>query len=129
MGMGLSVAAMFGCGPCAVGAAAISIGRGIYKVRGGDRSGWLDIAGGAFYGGAKIAEFGGKWWKNRRMRAHPKGRTNGRARAHKRARQKAAARHRSYNRLVVRRANRLDRWYGYGSTAYSAYGGWKDRRR
>ncbi|MEX3107202.1 MULTISPECIES: DNRLRE domain-containing protein [unclassified Streptomyces] len=129
VGMGLSVAAMFGCGPCAAGAAAISIGRGVYKVRRGDRSGWIDIAGGAFYSGAKIAKYGGKWSKSRRMKANPKGARNGRAKAHKRARQKAAARHRRYNRTTVRRADRLDRWYGYGSTAYSAYGEWRDWRQ
>ncbi|MEV7289751.1 DNRLRE domain-containing protein [Streptomyces sp. NPDC093252] len=129
VGMGLSVAAMFGCGPCAAGAAAISIGRGAYKISRGDRSGWIDVAGGAFYSGARVARWGGNRWKTRSVRANPKGVRNGRARANKRARQRAAAKHRSYNRRVVRRANRVDRWYGYGSTSYSAYGEWRDWRR
>nr|WP_251065837.1 RHS repeat-associated core domain-containing protein [Streptomyces sp. ISL-36] len=38
-----SVGAMFRCGPCAAVDAAISIGRGTYKVRHGDCSGWIDI--------------------------------------------------------------------------------------
>jgi hypothetical protein len=47
VGTGLAIAGMFGCAACSAISAGISLGRGMYKVYHGDRSGWMDIAGSA----------------------------------------------------------------------------------
>jgi hypothetical protein len=49
----LGVAGMFGCSICAGVSAAISAGRGIYKLYHHDRSGWWDLAGAGLYAGAR----------------------------------------------------------------------------
>ncbi|WP_181139696.1 DNRLRE domain-containing protein [Streptomyces sp. Ru71] len=131
VGTGLSIAGAFGCGPCAAGAAVIGGARGIYKVTHGDRSGWIDIAGSAFYGGAKAAKWGGKLMKSRRIAKNPKGvkgkgNKRGPARKHKRARSKAAKKHKRHHRKVVHRADKIDKWYGNGSLVYGLYGEYSD---
>jgi RHS repeat-associated protein len=103
---GLSVAAMFGCGPCGAISAGISVARGAYKVFvKHDRSGWMDIADGAMFGAAKGLEKLGELNRVRKMARFPKG-VAGEARSYKRARGAIAAAHRAYERRYVARALR-----------------------
>ncbi|MGW0435028.1 DNRLRE domain-containing protein [Micromonospora sp. NPDC003197] len=124
----LGVAAMFGCGPCAAVSAGISLGRGIYKLRRGDRSGWSDIVGAGTFGAAKALRYGGKFVKSRRIKKAPKG-VAGRSKYYKKKRKQAAAKHRKYQRRVVRRADRIDTGWGYYSTGVSARDGYRDYRK
>lgn len=117
---GLQVATVFGCGVCAGVSAAISVGRGIYKVRSGDRSGWLDIAGAGLHGAARGLKYAGKLRRARTIAKHPKG-IRGKAGYHKQQRKKAAKRHRRWERTVVRRADRIDRAYGAYGLAQDGY--------
>ncbi|NNM47775.1 DNRLRE domain-containing protein [Knoellia koreensis] len=128
---GLAIAGMFGCAACAAVSAGISLGRGIYKVRHGDRSGWIDIAGAGAFGAAKGLRYAGRIWKARRIAQYPKGVRGGRASYNKRMRQRTARQHRRYERRYVHRADRIDFWYGAASTAYSIgseYRSWRSRR-
>ncbi|MDX2647904.1 hypothetical protein PV341_30900 [Streptomyces sp. PA03-1a] len=125
---GLAVAGMFGCAACAAISAGISLGRGIYKVRHHDRSGWIDIAGSVTFGAGKGFGAAGRLWKARRLGRAPKG-IAGRGRYYKRARSRAAKASRRYHRRYTHRADRVDRWYGGGSLAYSAYGEYHSYRQ
>ncbi|MER7334191.1 MULTISPECIES: DNRLRE domain-containing protein [unclassified Micromonospora] len=130
----LGFAAMFGCGPCAVISAGISLGRGIYKIRKGDRSGWVDLVGVGTFGAAKALRYGGKFVKNRRIKNAPKG-VPGRSKYYKKKRKQAAAKNRRYQRKVVRRADRIDTgwgvWSSYtaGRDGYRDYRSWRKKRR
>jgi RHS repeat-associated protein len=80
---GLGVAGMFGCGPCAAASAAISLGRGIYRIKHGDRSGWWDVAGPGLCIGARgcttvvdSSEPGG--WRDIPRESHTEATTTGR---------------------------------------------------
>ncbi|TQK42329.1 RHS repeat-associated protein [Streptomyces sp. SLBN-118] len=121
VGTGLAIAGMFGCAACSAISAGISLGRGIYKVRHGDRSGWMDIAGSATFGAGKGFRYAGKFWKGRKMARYAKG-ARGRGRYNKRMRSRAAKAHRLYHHHYTRRADGIDRWYGGGSMAYGLYG-------
>jgi RHS repeat-associated protein len=127
VGTGLAIAGMFGCAACSAISAGISLGRGIYKVRHGDRSGYLDIAGSVTFGAGKAFKYGGRIWKSRKMARYPKG-VRGRGRAYKRARSRAAKANRRYHRRYTHRADRIDRWYGGASTAYGMYGEYRSWR-
>ena len=105
------------------------MGRGYYKVRHHDRSGWFDLAGAGRYGAAKGLRYGRSFYHGRRIRHHPKGIHGGRARYRKRMRQREARRHRHSHRRYVRRADWLDRWYGYGTLAHSGYQYLRNRNR
>jgi RHS repeat-associated protein len=123
----LGVAAMFGCGPCAVISAGISLGRGIYKIRKGDRSGWVDLIGVGTFGAAKALKYGSKLVKARRIARAPKG-VPGRSRYYKKQRKRAAAADRRFQRKVVRRADRIDTGWGYYSTYTAGRDGYRDYR-
>jgi RHS repeat-associated protein len=125
---GLSVAAMFGCGPCAAASAAISLGRGIYKVRHGDRSGWFDVAGSAFYGSARGLRYSSRLVRSYRMGRAPKG-VRGMSKYYKNMRKRAAAQHRRFNHRYTRRADSLDRTYGAANTAFYGYQQYRSIRR
>lgn len=55
---GLGIAALFGCGPCAIMAAVISVGSGLTKLSRGDSDGWWDVAGAATFGLGKVLKLG-----------------------------------------------------------------------
>ncbi|MFG2823343.1 DNRLRE domain-containing protein [Kitasatospora sp. NPDC048365] len=121
----LAVAGMFGCGPCSVASAVISVGSGVVKVATGDRSGWIDIAGGATFGAGKGLAFMGRFAKAKKLKSAPKG-VAGMGKANKRARSRAARDHERFDARYTRRADRTDQWYGSGSTAYGLYGEYQD---
>ncbi|WP_234467784.1 DNRLRE domain-containing protein [Streptomyces sp. MBT62] len=125
---GLAVAGMFGCVVCSGISAGISFGRGIYKVKHGDRSGWLDIAGSATFGAGKGFGWAGRAWKSRKMARYAKG-VRGAGRAAKRARSRAAAASRRYHHRYTRRAEALDTWYGGASLLYGGYGEYRSYRQ
>ena len=128
-GTGLAIAGMFGCAVCAAVSAGISLGRGIYKVRHHDRSGWLDIAGAGAFGAAKGLRYAGRIWKSRNIAKYAKG-VRGKGSYHRRMRQRISRQHRRYERTYVHRADRIDRWYGAATTAHSAYNeyrAWRNR--
>ncbi|WP_405803520.1 hypothetical protein OG729_00540 [Streptomyces sp. NBC_00210] len=121
VGTGLAIAGMFGCAACSAISAGISLGRGIYKVRHGDRTGWMDIAGSATFGAGKGFRYAGRFWKGRKMARYAKG-VRGSGRYNKRMRSRAAKANRRYHHHYTRRADGIDRWYGGASTAYGLYG-------
>ncbi|WP_329321715.1 RHS repeat-associated core domain-containing protein [Streptomyces sp. NBC_01262] len=126
----LAVAGMVGICPgvCSALSAGISLGRGIYKVRHHDRSGWLDIAGSATFGAGKGLGWAGRAWKARKMSRYAKG-IRGAGRAGKRARSKAAAASRRFHHRYTRRAKAIDSWYGGASLAYGGYGEYSSYRK
>lgn len=126
-GTGLAIAGMFGCAACSAISAGISLGRGIYKVRHHDRSGWMDIAGSATFGAGKGFRYAGKFWKGRKMARYAKG-ARGNGRYNKRMRSRAAKANRRYHHRYTRRADRVDRWYGGATTAYGLYGEYRSHR-
>ncbi|MFF7364607.1 RHS repeat-associated core domain-containing protein [Streptomyces sp. NPDC008125] len=126
-GTGLAIAGMFGCAACSAISAGISLGRGIYKVRHHDRSGWMDIAGSATFGAGKGFRYAGKFWKGRKMARYAKG-ARGRGRYNKRMRSRAAKANRRYHHRYTRRADGIDRWYGGATTAYGLYGEYRSHR-
>ncbi|MDQ0904282.1 RHS repeat-associated protein [Streptomyces canus] len=121
VGTGLAIAGMFGCAACSAISAGISVARGAYKVYHGDRSGWMDIAGGATFGAGKGFRYFGRLSKSRRMARFAKG-ARGRGRYNKRMRSRAAKANRRYHHRYTRRADGIDRWYGGASMAYGLYG-------
>jgi RHS repeat-associated protein len=116
---GLSVAALLGCGPCAAASAAISLGRGLYKVAHGDKSGWMDLASAATFGVGKGLKMARDLSKAGKMLSAPKGGLAKEAVKNKRARQEAAQAARKMDRTWIKGADRLDRAYGAATAAYS----------
>ncbi|MFF5146707.1 DNRLRE domain-containing protein [Streptomyces sp. NPDC013157] len=128
VGTGLAIAGMFGCAACSAISAGISVARGAYKVYHGDRSGWMDIAGGATFGAGKGFRYFGRLSKSRRMARFAKG-ARGRGRYNKRMRSRAAKANRRYHHRYTRRADAIDRWYGGASMAYGLYGEYRSYRQ
>jgi hypothetical protein len=124
----LAVASLFGCGVCAVASAAISLGRGIYKVTHGDRGGWWDIAGSVTFGAGRGLRLANNLRKAKAVGRASKGIAR-KGRLHKRLRSKAAARHRNFNRRYTRRADRIDKAYGYFSLGKTAHDEYREYRR
>ena len=128
VGTGLAIAGMFGCAACSAISAGISVARGAYKVYHGDRSGWMDIAGGATFGAGKGFRYFGKLSKSRRMARYAKG-VGGRGRYNKRMRSRAAKANRHYHHRYTRRADGIDRWYGGTTMLYGLYGEYRSYRQ
>jgi hypothetical protein len=128
VGTGLAIAGMFGCAACSAISAGISLGRGIYKFRHGDRSGWMDIAGSATFGAGKGFRYAGKFLQGRKMARYTKG-VRGRGRYNKRMRSRAARANRRYHHHYTRRTDGIDRWYGGASTAHGLYGEYRSYRQ
>lgn len=116
----LSVAAIW-CSACAALSAVLSLGIGIYRVSNGDNSGWYDIAGAATFGMAKGLSTLNKGVKAARIARAPKGGEEMDAKLAKRLRQRAARDARRFDRTVVRRADNVDKAYGYFGLAQSGY--------
>jgi hypothetical protein len=128
VGTGLAIAGMFCCAACSAISAGISVARGAYKVYHGDRSGWMDTAGGATFGARKGFRFFERLSKSRRMARFAKG-ARGRGRHNKRMRGRAAKANRRYHHRYTRRADGIDSWYGGASMAYGLYGEYRSYRQ
>ncbi|MCW2901289.1 MAG: hypothetical protein JWO67_3554, partial [Streptosporangiaceae bacterium] len=124
----LGVAAMFGCAVCAGVSAAISLGRGAYKLSHRDKSGWWDLAGAASFGAGKALVRFGRAVRASRIARAPKG-IRGMTNYYRGRRAAAAAWHRGYEAHVIARHARIDRAYGIYTTGQAIYGEYRSYRR
>lgn len=111
----LGVAALFGCAICGAISAGISLGRGIYKVAHGDRSGWLDIAGAASFGVGKALSVGNRIYRARALARIPRF-VRGRP-ANRVARHAVRLRAYKFKRYVIRPHHYADTGYGIYQSA------------
>lgn len=121
----LGVAAIFGCGACAVVSAGISLGRGIYKIRKnpGKPDGYIDVASSLTFGAGRILTKAFSAGKNAARAAKP---LYQRGKPVNRAVRKAI--NRKYNardRAFARPFRRVDAAYGI----YAAGSGTYERAR